>query len=211
MVGLWLRFHRIGCEDSLNAICLAGGLGTRLRPLTNNIPKPAIVVKGKPIIRHVLDWLEDVGFDDILVKLHYLPEMVKEAVGKDDNVHYIVEQELTPTAMFLRQNQDYFDDEFLVTNGDTLTNLNLTEFIEFHLMNKNMATVFTQHDAIHTGGTYIFDKDVLEYIKDTDDIPDLMKTLVEKEIPVNLFFSNAVYFDTADKKKLDRARKYFKK
>ena len=51
---------------------LAGGLGKRLRPLTNKIPKPALIVKGKPIIRHVLDWLEDVGFDDILVKAYYL-------------------------------------------------------------------------------------------------------------------------------------------
>ena len=84
----------------MNAIVLAGGLGTQLRPLTNKIPKPAIIVKGKPIIRHVLDWLEDVGFDDILVKAYYLADQIKEAIGDDKNVKFIRENQLTPTAYF---------------------------------------------------------------------------------------------------------------
>ena len=194
----------------MNAVVLAGGLGMRLRPLTNKTPKPAIIVKGKPIIRHILDWLEDVGFDDIVVKLHYLPNLIKEAVGEDENVVYIIDKKLKPTAKFLLDNKDYLEETFLVTNGDTLTNLNLTEFIEFHLMNKNIATVFTKHDALHTGGTYIFDKEILEYVKDDMDIPHLMAVLVEAGIPINLYFSNASYFDTADKKKLEIARKHFK-
>lgn len=190
---------------------MAGGLGKRLRPLTNKIPKPALIVKGKPIIRHVIDWLEDVGFDDIIVKLHYLPHLIEQAVGEDKNVTYITEQTLTPTAKFLLDHKEYLDDEFLVTNGDTLTNLNLTEFIEFHLINKNIATVFTKDDAIHTGGTYIFDKEILDYVKDDMDIPHLMAVLVEANIPINLYFSNATYFDTANLKKLARARKYYEK
>ena len=190
---------------------MAGGLGVRLRPLTNKTPKPALIVKGKPIIRHVLDWLEDVGFDNIVIKLHYLPNKIKEAVGEDSNVTYIVEKQLTPTAKFLLDNKDYLEDEFLVTNGDTLTNLNLTEFIEFHLINKNIATVFTKDDAIHTGGTYIFDKEILEYVKDDMDISHLMAVLIEANIPINLYFSDATYFDTADHNKLEKARKYFNK
>ena len=190
---------------------MAAGYGKRLRPLTHKTPKPALIVKGKPIIRHVLDWLEDVGFDDIVVKLHYLPNKIKEAVGEDENVYYIVERKLTPTAYFLKKNYEYLEETFLVTNGDTLTNLNLTEFIEFHLINKNMATVFTKDDAIHTGGTYIFDKEILEYVKDDMDIPHLMAVLVEADIPINLFFSNAKYFDTATLEKLQKARKYYAK
>src|SRR3990167_5599676 len=194
----------------LNAVVLAGGLGIRLRPLTNKTPKPTIIVKSKPIIRHVLDWLEDVGFDNIVIKLHYLPNLIKEAVGEDENVVYIIDKKLKPTAKFLLDNKDYLEETFLVTNGDTLTNLNLTEFIEFHLMNKNIATVFTKHDALHSGGTYIFDKEILEYVKDDMDIPHLMAVLVEADIPINLYFSNADYFDTADRKKLEIARKHFK-
>ena len=195
----------------MNAVVLAGGLGKRLRPLINKIPKPAIVVKGKPIIRHVLDWLEDVGFDDIIIKLHYLPHLIKEAVGEDRNVKYIYEKKLTPTAYFLKKNSKHLEETFLVTNGDTLTNLNLLKFIEFHLINKNIATVFTKDDAIHTGGTYIFDKEILNYVKDDMDIPHLMAVLVEASIPINLYFSDATYFDTADKKKLARARRYYEK
>lgn len=194
----------------MNCVVLAAGLGKRLRPLTLKTPKPAIVVKGKPIIRHVLDWLEEVGFDKIIIKAFYMADIVQEAVGEDENVEFIVENKLWPTASFLKNYEDKLEESFLVTNGDTLTNLDLLEFIEFHLINKNIATVFTKDDAVHTGGTYIFDKDVLKYIEDNDDIPDLMQRLVDKQIPVNLFFSDAVYFDTANKAKLERARKYFK-
>ena len=179
--------------------------------MTNKIPKPAIVVKGKPIIRHILDWLEDVGFDDILIKLYYKADLVKQAVGEDFNVEFATETKLRPTAKFLLDNAQRLEESFLVTNGDTLTNLNLTEFIEFHLMNSNVATVSTKDDAIHTGGTYIFDKEILELVKADMDIPDLMKVLVEAAIPINLYYSNAAYFDTATKQKFARARKYFKK
>ena len=189
---------------------LAGGLGIRLRPLTNKTPKPALIVKGKSIIRHVLDWLEDVGFDDIVIKLHYLPNLIKEAVGEDLNVTYIIEKQLTPTAKFLLDNKDYLEETFLVTNGDTLTNLNLTEFIEFHLINKNIATVFTKDDAIHTSGTYIFDKEILEYVKDDMDIPHLMAVLVKADIPINLYKPNVPYFDTATYEKLVKARKLWR-
>ena len=194
----------------MNACVLAGGLGTRLRPLTNKTPKPAIIIKGKPIIRHVLDWLEDVGFDDILVKAHYLANQVKKAIGEDENVQFIRETKLTATAYFLKRNEGKLEDEFLVTNGDTLTNLDLTEFIEFHLINKNIATVFTKDDAIHTGGTYIFDKEILGYVKKDMDIPHLMAVLVEANIPINLYFSDAHYFDTSTHEKLERARRLWK-
>lgn len=190
---------------------MAGGFGKRLSPLTLKTPKPAIIVRGKPIIRHVLDWLEDVGFDDIIVKLHYLPELIQQAVGNDINVHYVIDQKLKPTAKFLLDNKNYLEDQFLVTNGDTLTNLNLLEFIEFHMIHNNLATVFTKDDAIHTGGTYIFEKEILDYIKPDMDISHLIAVLIEANIPINLFFSDARYFDIATLEKLEKARKYFQK
>ena len=193
------------------AIVLAAGIGKRLRPLTLKTPKPAVIIKGKPIIRHVLDWLENVGFDTIFIKLHYLPNQVKRAVGEDNNVKYIVERKLTPTAYFLKKHKHLLEDEFLVTNADTLTNLDLLEFIEFHLINKNIATIFTKHDALHTGGTYIFDKDILEYIHKDDDIKDMLQHLVDKNIPMNLYYSDAHYFDVGDRNRLERARKYYAK
>jgi len=189
---------------------MAAGYGLRLRPLTNKIPKPAIIVKGKPIIRHVLDWLENVGFDNILVKAYYLADQVKEAIGEDENIQFVRETKLSPTAYFLKKNKDKLEDEFLVTNGDTLTNLDLLDFIEYHMVNKNIATVFTKHDAIHTGGTYIFDKEIINYIKKDMDIPHLMAVLIGADIPINLYFSNVQYFDTATHKKLEKAKKLWK-
>lgn len=151
------------------------------------------------------------GFDSILVKLHYLPDQVKQAIGEDENVHYIQESTPTSTAYFLKKYQRRLEETFLVTNGDTLTNFNLADFIEFHLTNNNIATVFTHDDAIHTGGTYIFDKEALKYVKKEDDIPDLMQRLIEKEVPINLYLSDTKYFDIGTQEKLARARKYFKK
>ena len=195
----------------MNCILLAAGYGKRLRPLTLTTPKPAIKIANKPIIRHILDHLEDMGFDDIIVKLHYLPEQVIEAIGKDKYVRTNTERNLTPTAQWLKKIKKYLDEEFLVVNGDTITNLDLSDFCEFHLINKNIATVFTKHDAIHSGGTYAFDKEVLKYIKPEMNIPDLIQALIDKNIPINIYTSDAHYFDCGTLEKLKQAKKFYEK
>jgi len=140
-----------------------------------------------------------------------MADIVKEAIGEDIYVKFIEEKKLIPTAYFLKRNKNKLEDEFLVTNGDTISELNLTEFIEFHMIKNCIATVFTKDDAIHTGGTYIFDKEVLKYIRKDMDISDLMQVLIDKKIPINLFYSDAQYFDTATLKKLAIARRYYEK
>ena len=78
------------------------------------------------------------------------------------------------------------------------------------MVNKNIATVFTHNDALHTGGTYIFDKEIINYIKRDMDIPHLMAVLVEADIPINLYNDNTPYFDTATYAKLEKAKKLWK-
>ena len=111
----------------------------------------------------------------------------------------------------MKLNKDKLEDPFLVQNGDTLTNLDLKDIIEFHLINMNIATVFTKDDAIHTSGTYIFDKEIIELIENEQDIPDLMQKLIDKNIPINIYKSDAYYFDIANKEKLKKARKYYER
>ena len=95
----------------MNAILLAGGFGTRLKPLTSVIPKPAVEIGGKPIIKHIIKWLKDVGFDDIVVKLYYMAEDVKAAAA-DPFLTYVTTTYQVPTAEFLKmKEQEQKDNE----------------------------------------------------------------------------------------------------
>ena len=151
------------------------------------------------------------GFDNILVKTHYLAEQVEEAIGEDNYVKTCFNHQYIGTAQFLKFNKDKLEETFLVQNGDTLTNLDLKDIIEIHLTNMNIATVFTKDNAIHTGGTYIFDKEIIDLIENEQDIAELMQKLLDKQIPINIYKSNAYYFDIANREKLAKARKYYGK
>ena len=197
----------------MNAVLMAGGRGERLRPLTDTIAKCALEVGGKPIIRHIIDGLEAVGFDDIIVTLKYLPDKVKEAVGDDEAVRYYA-QKTTGTAQCLKEIEKWLEEEFMVINGDTLTNLDYSKMIEWHLINDNIDTIFTKDDAIHTGGTYIFDREVLKYIRDEVNIPDLIQTLIKLDTPLSLYMGenpeDIWYQDIGTPTKLKQARELFK-
>lgn len=193
----------------IEAVVLAGGRGERLRPLTDKIAKPAILVAGKPIISYSIDNLKKHGINNILVKLHYLPHTIKSGIGWD--VDFIVEKKLKGTAYFLKKLD--LAPNFLVVNGDTITNVDIEDMFTVHVLSRNMVTIFTKDTALHTGGTYIFNKSVLKHISDQKDfmIVDLIAKLEEKNIPLTLYKSDAYYFDCGTPEKLEKARKYFNK
>ncbi len=166
------------------------------------------MVGTKPVIRHIVDRLLEVGFDHILVITYYKADQVKKAAGDDSNIRFINAHKYFKTASYLKQISNLLEDPFMVVNGDTLTDLNYSEFIEFHLINKNIATVFTKKTAIHSGGTYIFDKVIFNYIKQGMDIPDLIQSLVDQNIPINLYMG-ARYWDVGTQEKLEKARKQY--
>ena len=198
----------------MNVVAMAGGRGERLRPLTDTIPKCALEVGGKPVIKHIIDDLEAIGFDDIVVTLKYLPDEVKTAVGENEAVRYYI-QETTGTAQCLKEmdKKGYLESEFMVVNGDTLTNLNYAQMIEWHLINNNIATIFTKDDAIHCGGTYIFDREVLKYIDQEVNIPDLIQKLIGLDLPISLYMGenpqDVWYLDIGTKDQLKKARKMY--
>lgn len=198
----------------MNAILMAGGRGERLRPLTDYTPKCALEVGGQPVIKYIIDDLEAIGFDDIVVTLKYLPDEVKTAVGENEAVRYYI-QETTGTAQCLKEmdKKGYLESEFMVVNGDTLTNLNYAQMIEWHLINNNIATIFTKDDAIHCGGTYIFDREVLKYIDQEVNIPDLIQKLIGLDLPISLYMGenpqDVWYLDIGTKDQLKKARKMY--
>ena len=149
-----------------------------------------------------------------MVVVYYLADQIQDVLLEHEKKGYITfinAGKFFKTATYLKEIKQYLEDPFMVVNGDTLTNLDLNDFIEFHLTNRNIATVFTKHDAIRTGGSYVFDKEVLKYIKPDMDIPDLMQFLIDQNIPINIYRSEARYFDIGTEDKLKLARKFYEK
>ena len=115
----------------MKAMLLAAGLGTRLRPLTYELPKPMVPILGRPVMEHILRLLARHGFDDVVANLHYFPDLIREHFGDgsrqgvSSSTRY--EQELLGTAGGVRNVRDHFGGEtFLIISGDALTDIDLT-------------------------------------------------------------------------------------
>jgi mannose-1-phosphate guanylyltransferase/phosphomannomutase len=124
---------------------MAGGEGTRLRPLTSNQPKPMVPIVGKPCMEHILELLRRHGFDDVIVTLAFLPQAIRSYFGDGRslglNVGYSVEESPLGTAGSVRLASGRLDDTFLVISGDALCDIDLTKLFEFHRERGAAATI----------------------------------------------------------------------
>lgn len=130
----------------MKAFLLAAGRGTRLRPLTDSVPKCLAPIKGRPLLGIWLELLGRHGITDVLINLHYLPRLVEDYLAKADNgvnVTTIHEPELLGSAGTVRANRQFVDDEecFFVLYADNLTNVNLTEMAKSHLERDSILTM----------------------------------------------------------------------
>ena len=135
----------------MQAVILAGGLGTRLRPYTTIIPKPLMPVGNFPILEIIIRQLKFYGFKEIIISTGYLSELVKTYFenGKKFglNISYVWETKPLNTAGPLKLMKD-LDNNFLVMNGDILTNLNFYNFFSFHLKKSCEATICVQKHKV---------------------------------------------------------------
>ncbi|MBU6427607.1 MAG: NDP-sugar synthase [Cyanobacteria bacterium REEB65] len=136
----------------MKAILIAGGEGTRLRPLTFRTPKPLLPLCGKPIIAYQIDLCRSHGIRDIVINLHYLADSLEEYLGDGSRLgvrlEYSREREPLGTAGAVKLAEPYFDgDAMLVFNGDVLTDLNLSRLLDFHRANDAIATLTTTEVA----------------------------------------------------------------
>jgi mannose-1-phosphate guanylyltransferase / phosphomannomutase len=125
---------------------MAGGEGTRLRPMTANQPKPMLPVVNRPVMEHVLRLLKRHGFDETVVTVQFLASLVRNYFGDGEEVgmslQYATEAEPLGTAGSVRNAQDALRDEpFLVISGDALTDIDLSELVKFHRLNGALVTV----------------------------------------------------------------------
>ena len=129
----------------MKAVVMAGGEGTRLRPLTSNQPKPMVPIVGKPCMEHILELLKRHGFEDVIVTVAFLPQAIRsyfgggEALGME--VGYSVEESPLGTAGSVRLAAGRLDDTFLVISGDALCDLDLTKLVEFHREKQASVTI----------------------------------------------------------------------
>jgi mannose-1-phosphate guanylyltransferase len=121
----------------MKAMLLGAGLGTRLRPLTYELPKPMVPVLGRPVMSHILRLLARHGFEDVIANIHYFPDLIRDYFGDGSadgvRLSYSHEEELLGTAGGVRNVRDFLGDEaFLVISGDALTDVDLSSLRKQH-------------------------------------------------------------------------------
>ena len=124
---------------------MAGGEGTRLRPLTSNQPKPMVPIVGKPCMEHIIELLRSHGLEDIIVTVAFLPQAIRSYFGTGEtlgvNIGYSVEELPLGTAGSVRLAAGRLDDTFIVISGDALCDFDLGRLIEFHREKEASATI----------------------------------------------------------------------
>ena len=146
---------------SVKAVILAGGLGTRLRPLTLKTPKPMLPLGKKPILEHLIDWNKKNGVKSIVLCVSYRKEKIQDYFkdGKKFgvNIEYAVSKKPLATAGQLKTAEDFIDDTFVCVYGDSIFDFSLRNMIKQHKAKKSFATMSLyeyktnlQYGVIHT-------------------------------------------------------------
>jgi mannose-1-phosphate guanylyltransferase len=134
----------------VQAIVLVGGEGTRLRPLTATVPKPALTLVDRPFLAYMIEWLAGHGVTEVVLACGFLPDVLRGALAGEEeragvSIRYVVEPERRGTAGAIRfaadELGDHLDERFLALNGDVLTDLDLTALLRTHAERDARATL----------------------------------------------------------------------
>jgi dTDP-glucose pyrophosphorylase len=138
-------------------VIMAGGMGTRLRPHTENCPKPLLTVAGKPMLEHIIDRAKLEGFNQFVIAIHYLGHMIEAHFGHGERlgvkIDYLREQSPLGTAGALGLITPRPEVPFVVTNGDVITDIRYGELLDFHIRQAASATMAVRvHEWQHPFG-----------------------------------------------------------
>ncbi len=129
---------------------MAGGQGTRLRPLTSNQPKPMLPIVGRPMMEHILKLVRDQGFTEVVATVQFLASLIRNYFGDgsdlDLSLSYATENEPLGTAGSVKNAEQLLDDTFLVISGDTVTDIDLRRAVAFHRDRGSAATIVLKHE-----------------------------------------------------------------
>ena len=223
-------------------IIMAGGFGKRLYPITKNCPKPLLPILGKPILEHIINKFKNEGFKNIFISTHYLGNMIKEYFGDGKNfgvnINYINENKPLGTAGCISKFYPKKKLDFIVCNGDVLTDISFPQLLAHHLENKSTATMavrrfFWQHpfgviktDGIKiksikekpsqetyvNAGIYVFKYNIKELIKQNKktEMPEVFRMIKNKKKKTIIFPMFENWLDIGDTKEYEKAQKKFK-
>lgn len=214
LIGIEILDELISKEEKINKVILmVGGLGTRLRPLTENTPKPMLKVGNKPILQTIVEKFAEYGYTNIIMCVNYKSDIIQDYFkdGKElgVNIEYILEEQRMGTAGALSLLKDKPNEPFFVMNGDLLTNVNFEHLHNYHLATNSMATMCVReydfqvpygvvnikdskiisieekptHKFFVSAGIYMLNSEVLNYIPQNEFYD--MPTLFEKLISLN--------------------------
>jgi mannose-1-phosphate guanylyltransferase len=134
--------------SAMRAMVLAAGLGTRLRPITYEMPKPMVPVLNRPVMEHILRLLARHDFAQTIANLHWFPELIEERFGDGSGcgveLSYSREEQLLGTSGGVRKAAEFLGESFLVISGDALTDIDLTSMRQFHESHDGIATLATK-------------------------------------------------------------------
>lgn len=149
--GFTLFIEHEGVTD-MKGVIMAGGEGTRLRPLTSAIPKPMVPIMNKPVMEHIINLLKKYKVCDIAVTMCYLPNVIIDYFGSgkglEVDLKYYIEEIPLGTGGSVLNAEDFLDETFIVVSGDALTDINLEKAIEFHKNKGSKATLVLKREPI---------------------------------------------------------------
>lgn len=136
----------------MKAVIMAGGEGTRLRPVTCGIPKPMVPVLNKPVMEYIIDLLKKHGITDIAATLAYFPAVITDYFGNgeelDVSLRYYIEHTPLGTGGSVKNAEDFLDDTFVIVSGDALTDIDLNKALDFHKSKGSKATLILKRVPI---------------------------------------------------------------
>lgn len=169
----------------MKAVIMAGGKGSRISCIRKDIPKPMIEIEGKPVLEHIINSLKDQGFKDIIITVSYLKDSIidyfKDGSKFGVNIEYYIEDTPLGNAGALYEIKNKLSDDFLLLNGDCIFDIDINKFVNFHKINKSLATILT-HPSEHPydSGLILVDdrKIVTKWFTKEDERPKYYKNRV---------------------------------
>ena len=146
----------------MNAVILAGGFGSRLKPLTDTVPKPMLSVLNTPMIDYCIAHLRSFGIADVVLTLGYYPEQIIDWVDGYEGLkaHYVIEDVPLGTAGGVREARDLLDEYFIVISGDALENIDFNKMLLSHVRSGKLVTMAVSHvEDARQFGLVKFDRD----------------------------------------------------
>lgn len=242
LVGLHEIDNLIKPEKKTNpVVIMAGGQGARLRPLTADVPKPLLNVGGKPILETIIRNFKKHGFYHFYLSVNYKSDMIRSTFGNGAElgvkIQYLEEKKKLGTAGAIGKLKGKIDQDFIVMNGDILTNINFNKFLSFHIEKNSLATMGVRpyehqipygviktnknhitkimekpiQTSLVNAGVYIFSPDILKIFKPDHpiDMPSVFENLLQNNKKVLSYDVKEYWIDIGRLDELRRADSEF--